>query len=67
MQLQRVGLSVFGLIVAVSVVLAIAAVWLFLTYPATVATAVSENDVSPFIRNLAEVLYQALQGLLKYL
>ena len=67
MQLRRVGLSVFGLIVAVSVVLAMAAVWLFLTNPVTVATAVNENDVSPFIRNLAEVLYQALQGLLKYL
>jgi len=33
----------------------------------TVATAVNENDVSPFIRNLAQVLFQALQGLLKYL
>jgi hypothetical protein len=67
MQLRRVGLSVFGLIVAVSVVLALAAVWLFLTNPVTVATALDESDVSPFIRNLAEVLYEALQGLLKYL
>jgi hypothetical protein len=67
MQLRRVGLSVFGLIVAVSVVLAMATVWLFLTNPVTVAESVNEGDVSPFIRNLATVLYEALQGLLKYL
>jgi len=67
MRLQRVGLSVFGAIVAVSVVLAVATIWLFLTNPVTVATAVNEGDVSPFIRNLAQVLFQALQGLLKYL
>jgi hypothetical protein len=67
MQLRRVGLSVFGLIVAVSVVLAMATVWLFLTNPVTVAESVNEGDVSPFIRNLAAVIYEALQGLLKYL
>jgi hypothetical protein len=67
MQLRRVGLSVFGLIVAVSVVLAMATVWLFLTNPVTVAESVNEGDVSPFIRNLATVIYEALQGLLKYL
>jgi hypothetical protein len=67
MGLRGVGLSVFGAIVAVSVVLATATIWLFLTNPVTVATAVSEGDVSPFIRNLAQVLFEALQGLLKYL
>jgi len=67
MELRRVGLSVFGLIVAVSLVLAMATVWLFLTNPVTVAESVNEGDVSPFIRNLATVIYEALQGLLKYL
>ena len=38
MELRRVGLSVFGLIVAVSLVLAMATVWLFLTNPVTVAS-----------------------------
>jgi hypothetical protein len=33
----------------------------------TVANAVNEGDVSPLIRNLADVIYQALSGLLKYL
>lgn len=67
MRLQRVGMSVFGVVVLLSVVLAIATVWLFLTNPVTVATAVNEGDVSPFMRNLARVLMEALSGLLKYL
>ena len=67
MRYQRVGMSVFGAVVLVSVVLAVATVWLFLTNPVTVATAVNEGDVSPFMRNLARVLMEALQGLLKYL
>ena len=41
MRLQRVGVSLFGAVVVVSVVLAVATVWLFLTQPVTVATAVN--------------------------
>jgi hypothetical protein len=67
MQYQRIGVSLFTAIAAIVVVLALATVWLFLTNPVTVATAVNEGDVSPFVRDLAEVLYKALQGLLKYL
>ena len=67
MKYQRIGLSLFGLIAFVSVVLAAATVWLFLTNPVTVATAVNEGEVSPLIRSLAEVLYNALAGILKYL
>jgi hypothetical protein len=67
MGLQRIGVSIFGAVAIVSVVLAVATVWLFLTSPVTVATAVNEGDVSPFVRDLARVLFEALQGLLKYL
>lgn len=67
MQLQGVGPSVLGIVVLVSVVLAAATIWLFLTNPVTVVTAVNEGDVSPFMRNLARVLMEALAGLLKYL
>ena len=67
MNLQRLSASVFTVIALVSILLAAATIWLFLTNPVTVATAVNEGDVSPFIRNLAQVLFQALQGLLKYL
>ena len=51
----------------VSIVLAVATVWLFLTNPVTVANAVNEGDVSPLVRSLAEALYAALRGLLRYL
>ena len=67
MRLQRVGVSIFGAVAIVSVVLAVATVWLFLTNPVTVATAVNEGDVTPFVRDLARLLFEALQGLLKYL
>jgi hypothetical protein len=67
MGLQRVGVGIFGAVALTSVVLAVATVWLFLTSPLTVATAVNEGDISPFVRDLARVLFEALQGLLKYL
>lgn len=67
MRYQRVGLSLIGVVALIAVVIAMAAVWLFLTNPVTVATAVSDGEISPFVRDLADVLLQALQGLLKYL
>ena len=67
MNLQRISISLFSLIAVVTIVLAAATIWLFLTNPVTVANAVNEGDVSPLLRNLAQVLYQALAGLLKYL
>ena len=56
MRFERVGVSLFGLIAVVSVVLATATVWLLLTNPVTVATAVNDGEISPLIRELARVL-----------
>ncbi len=67
MRYERIGLSLFGAVALLVIGMAVATIWLFLTNPVTVATAVSEGDVSPFVRDLADVLLQALQGLLKYL
>ncbi len=67
MRLQRLSTSLFGVIAILTVMLAAATVWLFLTNPVTVATAVNEGDVSPLVRDLAQVLINALSGLLKYL
>lgn len=67
MRYQRIGLSLFGAIAMLVVVVAVATIWLFLTNPVTVATAVSDGEVTPFVRDLAAVLFEALQGLLKYL
>jgi hypothetical protein len=67
MSLQRVGVSLFTVIAVVSIVLAAATIWLFVTNPVTVATAVNEGEISPLVRNLADVLLKAFSGLLKYL
>ena len=67
MRYQQIGLSLFSLIAIVSIILAAATIWLFLTNPVTVANAVNEGEVSPLLRNLAQVIFQALSGLLKYL
>jgi hypothetical protein len=66
-RLQRVSLSLLGVVAFLSVVLAAATVWLFLTNPVTVANAVNEGDVSPLLKNIGELIYQALSGILKYL
>ena len=46
----------------VSIVLAAATIWLFLTNPVTVANAVNEGEISPLVRDLAQVLFDALRG-----
>jgi hypothetical protein len=67
MNAQRISVSLFSLVAVVSIALAGATIWLFLTNPVTVANAINEGDVSPLVRNLAQVIFQALSGLLKYL
>ena len=67
MRYKGIGLSLFGALALLVVVIAVATIWLFLTNPVTVATAVNDGEISPFVRDLAAVLLQALQGLLKYL
>ena len=38
-----------------------------LTDPVTVANAVDEGEISPLVRQLAQILYNAVAGLLQYL
>ena len=61
------SVTVFGAIAAICVMLAVATIWLFLTDPVTVANAVNEGALTPFIQDLANVIFDALRGLLKYL
>jgi hypothetical protein len=44
-----------------------ATIWLVLTDPVTVAETVNQGQVSPFMQQLAGVLFTALKDLLKYL
>ena len=66
MRYERIGLSLFGAIALLVIVLTVATIWLFLTSPVTVATAVNDGEISPFVRQLADVLLTALEGLLRY-
>jgi hypothetical protein len=57
-----------GILIGVaSAIVAGATIWLVVTDPVTVASAVEGGEVSPLVRRLAEVLYNALAGLLTYL
>jgi len=66
-RVQQVGLGLVGIIVLVGVLVVGSAVWLYLTEPVTVVNAVNEGSVSPFLMELARVLYDALRGILRYL
>ena len=65
--IQRVGVSLFAVIAVIAIILAAATIWLFVTNPVTVATAVNDGEISPLVRNLAQAIYAALAGILKYL
>jgi hypothetical protein len=64
---QSLGVSLASAIAAVSVMLAGATIWLLLTDPATVVTAVNEGEITPLVRDLAVAIFDALKGILKYL
>ena len=59
--------SVAGLVAILAAIVAGAAIWLLLTDPVTVATSVEGGEISPLVRQLAQVLYNAVAGLLDYL
>jgi len=67
MGLARVSISLFGVVAVMAAALAATTIWLMLTDPVTVADAVNEGNVSPLVRALASVLYDAFRGILKYL
>jgi hypothetical protein len=67
MSVARLSLSLVGVVGVVAVALAGATIWLLVTQPVTVADAVAQGDVSPLVKALGAALYDALQGLFKYL
>ncbi len=67
MEYRGLGVGVVSAVAILSMVLAGGTIWLLLTNPVTVATAVNEGEITPFARDLANIILQALQGLLKYL
>jgi hypothetical protein len=67
---SRFSLSLVGIVGVFVAVLSVAALWLTMTDPVNTATAVdaaTQGDVSPIVKALAGALYDALQGIIKYL
>ena len=67
MTLARLSLSLVAVVGVLALALAGATIWLLVTQPVTVADAVSKGEVSPLAKALAGAIYDALQGILKYL
>jgi hypothetical protein len=65
--MKQWSVSLFGAVAIVSIILAVAIVWLVLTDPVTVATSVNQGEITPLVQDLAQVIFEALRGLLKYL
>ena len=59
--------SVAVLIGVIAAVIAGATIWLILTDPVTVANSIEDGEISPLVRELAQVIITALAGLLDYL
>ena len=59
--------SLAVVVALIAAVIAAAAIWLMLASPATVASAIEDGEISPLVRQLAEVLYDAIARLLDYL
>ena len=66
---DRVGrvVGVAALIGAFAAIIAGATIWLLLTDPVTVADAIDQGEISPLVRQLAEVIFSALARLVEYL
>ena len=70
MTLARVSLSLLGVVGVVAITLAGATIWLLVTQPVTTADAIgaaTQGEISPLVKALAGAIYEALEGLLKYL
>jgi hypothetical protein len=64
---RSVSVSLAGAVGLVAVVVAGATIWLMLTDPITVAEAIDTGEVGPLVQELADVIYDAIVGLIKYL
>ena len=67
MSFARISLSLAGILGTLTVAFTGALIWLLVTQPVSTTEKVANGEISPLVRSVADVLYQALQGLLKYL
>ena len=65
--MARWSVSLIAIVGLLAATIAGATIWLILTDPVTVANAVSTGDVSPVMKAIGAVIYDALRGIFKYL
>lgn len=65
--LGRVGLTVMGVITAVTTLISVVTVWLMLTRPLDVVGALGEGQATEMARALAGLMVSVLRDLIKYL
>jgi hypothetical protein len=63
----RWSVSLVAVVGVLAAAVASATIWLLVTDPVTVSTAVSSGDVGPFMRAIGSVIYDALRELFAYL
>jgi hypothetical protein len=71
MSVAQWSVTMVAMIGVVAATIAGATIWLLLTDPVSgadaVSTALATGDLGPFMRAIGAVLYEALQGLFKFL
>ena len=67
MSVARWSVSLVAAVGLIAAAIAGAMVWLLVSDPATVASAVSSGDVMPIMQAIGAVILDALKGLFRYL
>ncbi len=67
MSFAQRSLSLAAIVGVLTAVFAAGLIYLLVTQPVTTAQNIASGEVSPLMRAVAGVLYEALQGLFKYL
>ena len=67
MSLAQRSLSLAGIIGILTAVFAGGLIYLLVTQPVSTAENLAQGEVSPIVRAVAGVLYDALRGILKFL
>jgi multidrug resistance efflux pump len=67
MSLAQRSLSLAGIIGVLTAVFAGGLIYLLVTQPVSTAENIAQGEVSPIVRAVAGVLYDALRGILKFL
>ncbi len=71
MSVAQWSVTMVAMVGAVAAAIAGATIWLLLTDPVSgadaVSTALATGDLAPFMRAIGAVLYEALQGLFRFL